>query len=72
MSVTRLNTNVVLTVGQVAELAQISPWMVRRQIAAGLLRAKRIGGCIRVTRADFDVWLASDSAFPTGDGISDS
>jgi excisionase family DNA binding protein len=62
MTVPELNDRVVLTVAQVADLSQVSPWTVRRQIAAGLLRAKRIGGCVRVTRADFDAWLATDIA----------
>jgi excisionase family DNA binding protein len=64
MTVPELNDLVVLTVAQAAELAQVSRWTIRRQIAAGLLRAKRIGGCIRITRADFDAWLASDDATP--------
>ena len=67
MTVTKLNTTVVLTVAQVAELTQVSEWNIRRQIRAGRLRAKDIGGCKRVTRADFDAWLAADSDAPTED-----
>ncbi|MGO9335628.1 MAG: helix-turn-helix domain-containing protein [Acidimicrobiales bacterium] len=70
MTVPQLNNRVVLTVAQVAELAQVSPWTVRRQIAAGLLRAKRIGGCVRVTRTDFDAWLASDGTPSVGSGAT--
>jgi excisionase family DNA binding protein len=72
VTVTKLNTTVVLTVAQVAELTQVSEWNILRQIKAGRLRAKEIGGCKRITRADFDAWLAADSDASAEDGSGPS
>ena len=53
MTVTKLNTAVVVTVSQAAALAQVSEATIRREIAAGRLQASRIGRCVRITRAEF-------------------
>jgi excisionase family DNA binding protein len=47
-----------LTVDQVAELAQLSPWTIRRAINAGELRAFTPRGHVRITRVDVDARLA--------------
>ena len=54
MTVIKLNTAVVVTVSQAAVLAAVSEATIRREIAAGRLQARRIGRCVRVTRAEFD------------------
>jgi len=64
VSVADLDSQIVLTVPQVAELAQVSEDTVRRQIAQGHLRARRIASCVRVLRVEADRWLASDGSAP--------
>ncbi len=67
MSVHHLDTSVVLTVSQAAELAQVSTWTIREEIREGHLMARQIRSCIRVTRVEFDRWLADYGAAATSD-----
>ena len=60
VSVPELSNDVVLRVPEAAILAKVSPWLIRREIKAGNLHARRIGSCIRITRAEFDRWLGGD------------
>lgn len=48
-----------LRLPEVAELAQVSPWLVRAEIRRGNLRASRIGRVVRVTPADYRTWVDS-------------
>jgi hypothetical protein len=45
-----------LTIPQVAANAQLSEWMVRKEIKEGKLRARRLGRCVRITPADEASW----------------
>lgn len=51
-----------LTVADVAELAQLSEWTIRQEIRAGNLRARKIRGCVRVNEADYATWSGSRAA----------
>ncbi len=57
MSVPELSNDVVLTVAETARLAKVSQWLIRQEIKAESLHARRIGTCIRITRVEFDRWL---------------
>ena len=46
-----------LTVPQVAADAQVSEWMVRKEIKEGKLRARRLGRCVRITPEDEARWV---------------
>jgi excisionase family DNA binding protein len=47
----------VLTVAEAAEKARVSTWTIRREIAEGNLRARRIGRCVRVLEDELSRWL---------------
>jgi excisionase family DNA binding protein len=51
-----------LTVPQVAADAQVSEWMVRKEIKEGHLRARRLGRCVRITPADKARWMSGTDA----------
>ena len=51
-----------LTVRDVAELAQVSIWTVRAEIAAGHLEVRRIRGCVRVTELEYARWAESEAS----------
>jgi excisionase family DNA binding protein len=71
MSVVKLDTAVVLTVKEAAAMAKVSEWTIRREIREGGLKARHIGTCVRVTRMEFDRWLAGDAADPcTADAVN--
>jgi excisionase family DNA binding protein len=46
------------TIGQVAELLEVSTRTVRRWIDAGLLVAHRVGGVVRIAEHDLRAFLA--------------
>ena len=48
-----------LTIPEIADLIQASEKWVRQQIAAGKLRAHRLGRAIRVSAEDLDLFLKS-------------
>ena len=60
----------VLTLGEAAELLQVSPRTLRREIKAGNLTTARIGRCVRIIDTDLAAWLEAsrtlrpDSAVP--------
>jgi excisionase family DNA binding protein len=58
VSVQKLDSEVVLLVSEVARLARVSEDTVRRETAAGKLRARKIGRCTRYLRTEADRWLA--------------
>jgi excisionase family DNA binding protein len=47
-----------LTIAQVAERLSISTKSVRRLAASGMLRIHRIGGTVRVSKEDLQIYLA--------------
>ena len=51
-----------LTVPQVAADAQVSEWMVRKEIREGKLRARRLGRCVRITPEDKARWMSGADA----------
>lgn len=56
----------VLTVPQAAERCRVSPWMIRKAIREGNLRARYIGRCVRILDEDLAAWLrSSDEAGTT-------
>jgi excisionase family DNA binding protein len=58
VTVQKLDSEVVLLVSEVAQIARVSEDTIRRQIRLGQLRARKIGRCTRVNRAEADRWLA--------------
>jgi excisionase family DNA binding protein len=50
------------TIGQVAELLEVSTRTVRRWIDAGLLVAHRFGGAVRIAAHDLRAFLAQHRA----------
>ena len=46
-----------LTVGDVAALAQLSTRTIRRAVVRGDLAASKLGGRIRIRREDVDDWI---------------
>lgn len=50
----------VLTVHDAAEICRVSPWIIRKEIKAGRLRARYIGRCVRILDEDLAAWLRSD------------
>jgi excisionase family DNA binding protein len=46
-----------LTIREVASAANVSEWTVRKEIAEGRLRARRIGRCVRILDEDGDHWM---------------
>ena len=55
MSVVKLPR--VLTVSEAAEIANVSTWTIRNEIAKGRLRARNIGRCTRILEDELDRWL---------------
>jgi excisionase family DNA binding protein len=51
-----------LTIPQVAARAQVSEWMVRKEIKEEKLRARRLGRCVRITPEDEARWLSGADA----------
>lgn len=49
-----------LTIGEIAEMCQISPRTVYRWLAEGWLRALRIGNMTRVRRQDLDEFFEAN------------
>jgi excisionase family DNA binding protein len=47
------------TIAQVADFLEVSTRSVRRWVAEGLLVAHRINGLVRISEADFQVFLAT-------------
>jgi excisionase family DNA binding protein len=47
-------------VSEAAREAHCSEWMIRQEIKAGRLRARRIGRLVRVVDADLARWMAGD------------
>jgi excisionase family DNA binding protein len=58
MSVIRLPG--VLTVSEVAKHLKVSDDTVRRQIKAGNLKARHIGGCVRILDTELARWLQEE------------
>ena len=46
-----------LTVAEAAELLGVSPWLVQRQVASGVLPAARLGRRIVISRVRLLAWL---------------
>ena len=46
-----------LTVAEAAELLGVSPWLVQRHVASGVLPAARLGRRIVISRARLLAWL---------------
>jgi excisionase family DNA binding protein len=48
-----------MMVSEAAEVAKVSPWLIRQEIKAGRLRARRIGRCVRILDEDLATWMRS-------------
>ncbi|MGH9089995.1 MAG: excisionase family DNA-binding protein [Acidimicrobiales bacterium] len=46
-----------LLVSEAAQHARCSEWMIRREIKAGNLRARRIGRLVRILDDDLAAWM---------------
>jgi excisionase family DNA binding protein len=46
-----------LLVSEAATVARCSPWMIRKEIREGRLRARRIGRLVRILDADLASWM---------------
>jgi excisionase family DNA binding protein len=44
-------------VSEAATVARCSPWMIRKEIKEGRLRARRIGRLVRILDADLASWM---------------
>ncbi len=49
-----------LTVAEAADLLGVSPWLVRQQIALGLLPHVRLGRRVLISRSRLLAWLDTD------------
>ena len=45
------------SIAEVAEMSAQSQKTIRRHIAAGKLKAEKIGNCYRITKESYDKWL---------------
>ena len=54
-----------MTIRDVAAACKLSETAVRRAISEGELTAVKLRSRLRITRADFDVWIASQRHAPT-------
>jgi len=61
MSVTSLPS--MLTVGELADIAQVSTWTIRKEIKDGRLLARRIGRVVRILDTEAARWM-TDYAVP--------
>jgi excisionase family DNA binding protein len=50
-----------LLVDGAANVAQVSPWTIRKEIREGRLRARRIGRCVRILDEDLAQWMRGES-----------
>jgi excisionase family DNA binding protein len=57
MSVRGFHLDEFLTIAEVAERMKVTERTVRRWIEAGLLRAHKIVGCVRISHRDFADFL---------------
>ncbi|MGH9087148.1 MAG: excisionase family DNA-binding protein, partial [Acidimicrobiales bacterium] len=46
-----------LLVSEAADAARCSPWTIRREIAQGRLRARRVGRLVRILDEDLAAWM---------------
>jgi len=49
------------TVPAAAKKADVSPWMIRREIAEGRLRARRVGRLVRILDDDLAEWMRGET-----------
>ena len=56
------------SIAEVAEMSGQSQKTIRRHIAAGKLKADKIGSCYRIVKENYEKWLISD-ADPEKDNI---
>lgn len=47
-------------VGEAADVGRVSPWTIRKEIAEGRLRARRVGRCVRILDDDLDAWMRGE------------
>jgi DNA (cytosine-5)-methyltransferase 1 len=60
------------SIAEVAELCKLSQKTIRRQVASGLLKAKRLGNQWRIEDEDFSRWLNSDfQTFPVKNDLDE-
>jgi excisionase family DNA binding protein len=50
------------TIPRAAKEAGVSPWMVRKEIAEGRLRARRVGRLVRVLDEELARWMRDPGA----------
>ena len=50
------------TVPEAAERSGLSPWLIRKEIREGRLRARRVGRLLRVLDADLAQWMLGGEA----------
>lgn len=50
-----------LLVSEAAKAARCSPWTIRREVAEGRLRARRIGRLVRILDEDLAEWMRGAS-----------
>ena len=50
----------IYSIAEVASLSGQSQKTIRRHIAAGKLKAEKIGNCYRITKENYNRWLTSD------------
>ena len=48
------------TIPGAADKAGLSPWLIRKEIREGRLRARRIGRLLRVLDEDLSAWMRGD------------
>ena len=60
-----------MTVPSAAQAAQVSSWTLRKEIAAGRLRSRRIGRLVRILDSDLAAWMRGDGNHPgNGNGAA--
>jgi hypothetical protein len=50
------------TISERATEAKVSPWLIRKEIKLGNLRARRIGRCVRILDEEFARWRSDYEA----------
>jgi excisionase family DNA binding protein len=52
------------TIPGAADKTGLSPWLIRKEIREGRLRARRVGRLLRVLDEDLSAWMRGDHGAP--------